>query len=368
MEITRVDELEMASDGDGHVHANGHGIKEQAQHWVVGTRKSELAMIQTRQVREALLKTGPPNLAIDILPMSTVGDKNLDVALFKIGEKSLFTKELEVALYKGLCQFVVHSLKDLPTTLPEGMAIGAILKREDARDAVVLKSTFAGHTLKDLPSGSIIGTSSVRRTAQLRRKFPHLVFQDVRGNLNTRLRKLDDPQGSYAALILAVAGLVRMGWSDRISETLEPDVCLHAVSQGALGVECKEDDEKTLQLLSVLNHYPTVWACTAERALMRTLEGGCSVPIGVYTWYGEPSPSKSSTSNGHTSTTTLYLKAVVCSVDGARAVEGQSSMVLPQGNEAEQAKLLGEQVAHQMIQAGAKSILDELTKDRHHDD
>lgn len=236
----------------------------------VGSRKSQLALIQTRFVI-AELKKIRPEIDFEIVEMSTVGDNVLDKALSKIGEKSLFTKELEVALEKKDVDFVVHSMKDLPTTLPPGMVIGAVLEREDPRDAVIIKSSLTCKSLGELPTGSVIGTSSLRRAAQLRSAFPGLVFQDVRGNLNTRLRKLDDPAGPYSALILAVAGVQRMGWAERISQHLDSDLCLHAVGQGALAVECRDSDINTLELLSNLHHKETVIATIAERSFMKTL-------------------------------------------------------------------------------------------------
>ena len=196
----------------------------------VGSRKSQLALIQTRFVISELKKIQTER-DFEIVEMSTVGDNVLDKALSKIGEKSLFTKELEVALEKCEVDFVVHSMKDLPTSLPPGMVIGAVLEREDPRDAVIIKADSEWKSLSELPDGSVVGTSSLRRAAQLRAAFPGLNFQDVRGNLNTRLRKLDDPSGPYCALILAVAGVVRMGWTERISQHLGPDLCLHAVGQ-----------------------------------------------------------------------------------------------------------------------------------------
>jgi len=249
---------------------------------MVGSRKSQLALIQTRFVISELKKIRPA-VEFEIVEMSTVGDNVLDKALSKIGEKSLFTKELEVALEKKDVDFVVHSMKDLPTTLPPGMVIGAVLEREDPRDAVIIKNSLTSKSLAELAQGSVIGTSSLRRAAQLRSAFPGLVFQDVRGNLNTRLRKLDDPEGPYSALILAVAGVVRMGWAERISQHLDSDLCLHAVGQGALAVECRDSDLDTLELLSNLHHKETVLATIAERSFMKTLEGGCSVPVAVTT-------------------------------------------------------------------------------------
>ncbi|XP_076045274.1 porphobilinogen deaminase-like protein l(3)02640 isoform X2 [Oratosquilla oratoria] len=214
--------------------------------------------------------------------MKTKGDKILDKALSKIGSKSLFTKELEMALEDGSVDIVVHSLKDLPTTLPEGMVIGAVCEREDPRDVAVMHPSYKSETLASLPSGSVIGTSSLRREAQLKRKYPHLKFESVRGNLNTRLAKLDKGD-KYTALILAAAGVIRMGWEERITQALEKDSCMYAVGQGALAVECRENDQDILDLLSHIVHKPTTMATVAERAFMFTLEGGCSAPVGVST-------------------------------------------------------------------------------------
>ena len=247
----------------------------------VGSRKSQLALIQTRFVISELKKI-QPSREFEIVEMSTVGDNVLDKALSKIGEKSLFTKELEVALEKCEVDFVVHSMKDLPTSLPPGMVIGAVLEREDPRDAVIIKANSDWGCLADLPEGSVVGTSSLRRAAQLRAAFPGLTFLDVRGNLNTRLRKLDDPQGPYSALILAVAGVVRMGWSERISQHLGPDLCLHAVGQGALAVECRDDDRDTLTLLANLHHRETVLATIAERSFMKTLGNNSFLYLKLY--------------------------------------------------------------------------------------
>ncbi|KAI0244416.1 hypothetical protein L0F63_002769 [Massospora cicadina] len=207
--------------------------KSTNRHIKIGSRKSQLALIQTELVRTELAKIYP-DCTFTIVKMSTTGDNILDVALSKIGEKSLFTKELEIALANGTVDFVVHSLKDLPTTLPEGMALAAVLKREDPRDAFVLSKKLPGLTIERLPPGS------------LKRKFPHLEFKDIRGNLNSRLNKLDAEGEPYSALILAVAGLKRLGIEDRISQILPDDMSLHAVSQGALGIECRGSDHDIL--------------------------------------------------------------------------------------------------------------------------
>lgn len=237
--------------------------------------------------------------------MTTVGDRVLNISLPKIGEKSLFTKDLEDALRNGVVDFVVHSLKDLPTALPDGMAIGAVLKREDARDALVLAKQHAGKCLKTLPEGSIIGnkslkhklcqkkkilkflksvisgTSSLRRTAQISRLYPHLKVEDIRGNLNTRLAKLDAEDSKYAGIILAQAGLVRLNWENRITQTIEPSELLYAVGQGALAVECRSNDVIILEMLQKLVCHETQCRILAERSFLKTLGGGCSAPVAV---------------------------------------------------------------------------------------
>ncbi|KAF5303081.1 hypothetical protein FQR65_LT08412 [Abscondita terminalis] len=247
----------------------------------VGSRKSELALIQTRHVI-ALLKNIHPQKEFEIVTMNTLGDKVLDKPLPKIGEKSLFTRELETALLTGAVDFVVHSLKDLPTTLPDGMAIGAVLTREDPRDALVLRKDYEHLTLETLPNDSIIGTSSLRRTAQLAKKYPHLKVESIRGNLNTRLRKLDE-LNCFHAIILAAAGLNRMGWKERISKIIDDNDLLYAVGQGALAVECRESDRDTLSLLKPLYDPKTAMQVIAERSFLRTLGGGCSAPVAVIT-------------------------------------------------------------------------------------
>ncbi|XP_042229281.1 porphobilinogen deaminase-like [Homarus americanus] len=269
------------------MEGNGHAKDKNLLR--IGSRDSELAMKQTYMVRDALQKANP-HLKFDIVSMKTKGDKILNMALSKIGSKSLFTKELEVALEEGVVDIVVHSLKDLPTILPEGMVIGAVSEREDPRDAVIMHPKYAECTLASLPKGSVIGTSSLRRSAQLKRRYPNLRFESVRGNLNTRLRKLDSAD-DYAALILAAAGVVRMGWKDRISQYLGDDLCMYAVGQGALAVECREGDSDTLDLLAHIADPNTTIAAVAERGFMRTLEGGCSAPVAVHTKVTEDSVS-----------------------------------------------------------------------------
>ncbi|PZV08718.1 MAG: hydroxymethylbilane synthase [Leptolyngbya sp.] len=301
------------------------------------SRKSQLALIQTHWVRDELQRHFP-ELGFDIVTMETQGDKVLDVSLSKIGDKGLFTQELEDTMLRGDSDFAVHSLKDLPTRLPEGLMLGCITERKDPADALVVHAKNKDKTLATLPEGAVIGTSSLRRLAQLRHHYPHLSFKDIRGNLNTRLRKLDE--GGYDGIILAAAGLQRMAMGDRIHEILPPEISLHAVGQGALGIECRTGDAEILQLLSVLSHAPTTARCLAERAFLRELEGGCQVPIGVNT-----------TLEGDD----LILTGLVASLDGQRVIKNTV-----QGPTAE-AEALGVELAQHLRGEGAQAILDEIT-------
>lgn len=255
----------------------------------IGSRDSQLAMVQTEKVIELLEKHhSDKEIDFEIISMKTIGDQILDRALAKVGEKNLFTKELEIALKNEKVDLIVHSLKDLPTTLADDFEIGAILKRESPFDAVILRKDLQNNnkikSLQDLTVGSRVGTSSLRRVAQLKRKYPHLEFESIRGNLNTRLRKLDEDV-KFDAIILAEAGVARLGWSERISFTLDPgvDSCCYAVGQGALAVEFRKGDDRVLDLLKPLNDHQTVCSCLAERAFLKGLDGGCSTPVGVAT-------------------------------------------------------------------------------------
>ncbi|KAM3921426.1 porphobilinogen deaminase [Leptodactylus fuscus] len=280
----------------------------------VGTRKSQLARIQTDSVVEKLTNKFP-QADFEIVAMSTTGDKILDTALSKIGEKSLFTKELENALERNEVDLVVHSLKDLPTSLPPGFTIGAVCKRESPYDAVVFHPKNVGNTLESLPTNSTIGTSSLRRAAQLKKRYPHLQFKDIRGNLNTRLKKLDE-QNDFSAIILAAAGLRRMGWENRIDQILSPEQCLYAVGQGALAIEVRAKDQDILSMVSALQDPHTVLRCVAERAFMKRLEGGCSVPVAVSTKIEDSQ---------------LYLTGAVYSLDGSDSLKEtmQTNVVFP---------------------------------------
>lgn len=269
----------------------------------IGSRKSQLALVQTHWVRDELKKQFP-DIHFEVKTMETQGDKVLDVSLSKIGDKGLFTQELENDMLDGSIDFAVHSLKDLPTRLPEGLMLGCVTEREDPADALVVHEKHRDKQLDTLPEGAVIGTSSLRRLAQLRHHFPHFTFKDIRGNLNTRLRKLDE--GQYDAIILAVAGLHRLGMADRVHQTLPADISLHAVGQGALGIECRSGDDDILSVIKTLEHVPTADRCYAERAFLRELEGGCQVPIGVNT-----------TIDGDQ----LTLVGIVASLDGQQLIK-----------------------------------------------
>lgn len=302
----------------------------------IGSRKSQLALVQTHWVQEELQKRFP-DIIFEVYSMSTQGDKILDVALAKIGDKGLFTKELELGMLNRETDFAVHSLKDLPTNLPAGLMLGCVSEREDPSDALVVHEKHKDKQLETLPAGAVIGTSSLRRLAQLRHHYPHLEFKDIRGNLNTRLAKLDE--GGYDAIILAVAGLRRLGMGDRIHQILSPEISLHAVGQGALGIECRENDPEILSIIQTLQDTNTAQRCHAERAFLRELEGGCQVPIGVNTKIVDDQ---------------LTLTGMVASLDGQQLIK---ETVTGAANQPEE---LGIQLAHILREKGAKEILDKI--------
>ena len=302
----------------------------------IASRRSQLAMVQTNWVK-AELEKAHPGLTITVEAMATQGDKILDVALAKIGDKGLFTKELEAQMLVGRAEIAVHSLKDLPTNLPEGLMLGCITEREDPADALVVNAKNANHKLDTLPEGAVVGTSSLRRLAQLRHHYPHLSFKDVRGNVITRLEKLDS--GDYDCLILAAAGLERLGFGDRIHQIIPGDISLHAVGQGALGIECVEDKPEVLEIIKVLEHTTTSRRCLAERAFLRELEGGCQVPIGV---------------NSQISNEELTLTGMVASLDGKRMIRDQAS------GSAADPESIGIELAGKLKQQGAGAILKEI--------
>jgi len=306
----------------------------------IATRRSRLAMVQTYWVRDRLGE-GHPDLEIRIEAMTTQGDKILGVALAKIGDKGLFTKELEAQMLVDQADIAVHSLKDLPTQLPEGLMLGCVTEREDPADALVVHGKHRNQSLETLPEGCVVGTSSLRRLAQLRHNFPHLHFEDVRGNVLTRLEKLD--AGAYDCLILAAAGLERLGLAERIHQRIDPSISLHAVGQGALGIECRSGDEAVLGRIRVLEHVPSSRRCLAERAFLHRLEGGCQVPIGVNSRFEGPNDSGE-----------LVLTGMVASLDGQRLIRDEASG--PQ----EEPEAIGETLAGMLVQQGAAEILGEI--------
>ncbi|GAA5906953.1 hydroxymethylbilane synthase [Sporobolomyces salmoneus] len=250
--------------------------------FTLGTRNSKLAMVQTETVRRELQEKWP-GCEIRILGMTTLGDNVQTQPLYTFGGKALWTKELETALLLSQVDAIVHCLKDVPTEFPPGCQLGAVLEREDPFDALVVKKGSRFQSLEEMPDGSVIGTSSVRRVAQLRRRYPGLKFADVRGNLGTRLKKLDDPSSTYTALILASAGLLRLSLGHRITSTLSPPILYPAVGQGALAIEIRENDQRSQEIIGSLECWKTSWMTRGERMMLKVLEGGCSVPVGCET-------------------------------------------------------------------------------------
>ncbi|KAK4250307.1 porphobilinogen deaminase, dipyromethane cofactor binding domain-containing protein [Corynascus novoguineensis] len=324
----------------------------------IGTRRSALALRQTELVI-ATLQRAHPHLTFEVHAMATMGDRDKTTPLPALG-KGLWTSELEAKLASREVDIIVHSLKDMPTSLPPGCVLGCVTAREDPRDVVVFSKAHeeAGRfkMLKDLPEGAVVGTSSVRRAAQLRSKYPGLVFRDVRGNIETRLRKCDEE--GFDAIILAAAGLLRLNFGGRIAQYLDSNTegggLLHAVGQGALGLEVREDDHQMKELLKAVEDTPTMVACFAERSVMRTLEGGCSVPIGVETAWVEEKESGEKKKK-------LRLRAVVVSLDGSRSVNGEKTEEI---TSLSQAETMGKELAQKLAGMGAQQILDDINKGR----
>jgi len=335
---------------------------------VVGTRDSVLALAQTAIVEKFLRGKLGPEFEFGRQAIKTAGDKNQTVALHEMERKSLWTSELEDMLVVHKVDIIVHSLKglfnpfltltfaddefvDMPTMLPETCSLAAILEREDPRDAFVVRAGHSYRSLSELPHGAIIGSSSVRRMAQVKRLYPHLVLVDCRGNVPSRLRKLDNvenlPQFNYDALILAAAGLLRLGLGDRITEYLDAPEVLHAVGQGAIGIEIRAGDDEVVDILKGLTHEPTALACYAERELLRTLEGGCSVPIGVKTTWDKDG--------------SLHMLARVSSLDGTQNVEADERARV--SNQAD-AEAFGRTVAQKLVVGGCVPILEKIEADK----
>jgi hydroxymethylbilane synthase len=300
---------------------------------VIASRESRLAMWQAEHVRAALQQYYP-SCDVSILGMTTRGDQILDKSLSKVGGKGLFVKELEVAMAEGRADLAVHSLKDVPMELPAGFALTAVMEREDPRDALV-SSNFA--SLDEMPPGTVVGTSSLRREAALRTRYPHLVIKPLRGNLDTRLRKLD--AGDFGAIILAAAGLKRLGLGERIRALIEPEASLPAAGQGALGIEIRSDRPELAAWLAPLNHTPTLLAVSAERAVSRRLGGSCQVPLGAHArWRGDA----------------LQLDAFVALPDGSRDIRAHAARAVDTLDAAEQ---LGASVAGDLLARGADDVL-----------
>ncbi len=300
----------------------------------IATRRSPLALWQAEYVKSAL-ERAHPGLQVELVKMVTQGDKILDTPLAKVGGKGLFVKELEQGMLRGDADIAVHSMKDVPVDFPEGLHLAVICPREDPRDAFV-SNRFP--SFDSLPEGARVGTSSLRRQCQLRRRRPDLQILDLRGNVNTRLQKLDE--GHYDAIILAAAGLIRLGFRERIREWLPPEVSLPAIGQGAVGIECRIDDGRIHELLAPLDDETTRIRVTAERALNSRLGGGCQVPIAGYAELEE---------DGR-----LRLRGRVGRPDGSELIEGEIR------GETGAAEALGTALADELLTRGAEAILDEL--------
>lgn len=300
---------------------------------IIASRESILAMWQAQFIRQYLTQLYPQT-NVSILGMTTRGDQILDKSLSKIGGKGLFIKELEQALEDGRADIAVHSMKDMPMNVPEGFMLAAVTEREDPRDAFVSNQYTK---LEELPAGSIVGTSSLRRESQLRAQFPHLIIKPLRGNVQTRLRKLDE--GQYNAIILAAAGLKRLELSKRITALLDPDQSLPAVGQGALGIECRENRPDLVTLLQPLHHQKTAYCVKAERAMSRVLGGSCQVPLGAYAEIRDNQ---------------LKLRGFVASPDGKQIVHDELS------GQPESGEDLGKTMAQNLIAQGADKILADI--------
>lgn len=302
--------------------------------FIIGSRGSRLALWQSNHIA-GRIKQLHPGIETEIRIIKTQGDKILDVPLAKIGDKGLFVKELEEALISGTVNLAVHSMKDVPTSLPAGLTIGAITEREDPRDVLI---SADGTGLDELPLNARIGTSSLRRIAQLRRINPAFIMEDLRGNLDTRLRKLSE--GLYDAVILAAAGVRRLGFEDKIAEYLSFERFLPAVGQGALGIEVRRDDTETGDIIKEINHPATAAAVQAERAFLAKLEGGCQIPIGAMGSVGEDNR--------------LVLTGMVSSLDGVNFLREKR-----EGGVSD-AQTLGRQLGETLIKQGAGDILAQI--------
>lgn len=302
----------------------------------LGTRGSMLALWQANHIKNRIEKNAP-RVSVELVKIKTTGDKILDVPLAKVGGKALFVKEIEDALLDGTVDLAVHSMKDVPTVIPEGLKIAAATEREDPRDALVSPE---GRKFANLPEGAHIGTSSLRRQAQVLNLRPDLRIEGLRGNLDTRLRKVSE--GAFDAIILAVAGLKRMRWDDRITEYLDPTLMIPAVGQGALGIEVREGDAKTQELIAFLNHRQTTAVVSGERAFLERLEGGCQVPIGAH---------------GIVDGENITIAGFVASTDGKSVIRGEVSGLMTESVK------LGRDLAQDLLSRGAGDILEKIYKE-----
>jgi len=296
----------------------------------IATRKSALALWQAEYVK-AQLEHFHADIVVELVPMTTKGDIILDTPLAKVGGKGLFVKELEVAMLENRADIAVHSMKDVPVEFPTGLGLEVICPREDPRDAFVSNTI---NSLAELPQGAVVGTSSLRRQCQIKALRPDLDIKDLRGNVNTRLKKLDD--GQYDAIILAAAGLIRLDMPERIREFIEPEVMLPANGQGAVGIECRNDDDNIKALLAPLACQATRIRVLAERSMNRALEGGCQVPIGSYAIIEQDK---------------LFIRGLVGSTDGSEILQSEVT------GSCEQAEQLGQTLAEQLLALGADKIL-----------
>ena len=299
----------------------------------IGTRASALALWQAEWVKTELEKKYP-GMTVSLTKIKTTGDKILDVPLAQVGGKGLFVKEIEEAMLEGEIDIAVHSMKDVPTFFPDGLHLSCITKREDPRDALLTRNNV---TFNNLPKGANVGTSSLRRQAQLMHVRPDFVIHQLRGNVDTRLRKLKE--GQFDAIILAAAGVKRLGLADNVSEYIDPEISLPAIGQGALGIECRVDDRELNDLIAFFNHAETRTCVTGERALLRRLEGGCQVPIACY---------------GQIKGGALHLTGLVGSVDGKRIIKDSLE------GAPEKAEKLGVTLAEKLLSRGADVILREV--------
>jgi len=305
-----------------------------SQRLIIGTRGSALALCQANLIKEEI-EAAFPDLDVRLKKIKTTGDKITDVPLAKVGGKGLFVKEIEEALFREEIALAVHSMKDVPTFLPEGLHLAAITRREDPRDAVISRD---GKRLLDLPRGARIGTSSLRRQSQIRHLRPDFEIVPLRGNLDTRLKKIG--KEGLAAVVLAAAGMRRMGWEDRITEYLDPELCVPAIGQGALGLECHVSNQQVNSMLNRFNDAITSRCVRAERAFLKRLEGGCQVPIAAYAQFREEER--------------LVLEGLVAGVDGKRVIRDGIA------GDPEQPETLGLDLAERLLAQGADAILREI--------